>query len=123
MSKARRCSRTFIGKSWIESTVPKNLQGILDQINGPAPHDLEQVGNRVLVVVGPGATKFHNLAPEIWMASQVVDLNPTAPEFTDTDRPNVFVRALEYVRTSLHDWLLGPEVHRDPLKYYWYYKR
>ena len=99
---------------------PKNLQGILDQVNGPTPHDLEQVGNRVLVVVGPGAVKFHNLAPEIWMASQVVDPNPTAPEFPDTDRPNVLMRALEYARSSLHDWLLGSQAHRDPLKYYRY---
>ena len=94
----------------------KDLQGVLDQINGPAPHSLEQVDNRVLIVAGPGAMKFSSLAPAVWLASQVVDPNPTAPDLEAYDQRSIFTRELESVKDWLREWV-GLGQRRDPLKY------
>ena len=98
---------------------PKNLQGVLDQINGPTPHDLAQAGNKVLVIAGPGASQFSTLAPAIWQASKVTDPNPPAPALdADDDQTGVFTRGLEYVKDFINDWLLfGAGKPKDPLKY------
>jgi hypothetical protein len=97
----------------------QDLQGLLDQNNGPAPHDLEQSGNKVLVIAGPGATQFSALAPAIWQATKVSDINPPPPPAaadSDDDQGNAVTRAIDSVRGFVRDWL-GFGKQDDPLKY------
>jgi hypothetical protein len=84
---------------------PKNLQGVLDGTYGPTPHELEQVDNRVLVVTGSGANQFSNLAPAIWLATEVSDPNP-APNGLGTDDGGfeAFRRWLQRWKDWLTDW-------------------
>ncbi len=97
----------------------QDLQGVLDQNNGPAPHDLEQSGNKVLVIAGPGATQFSALAPAVWQATKVSDINPPPPPAaadSDDDQGNAVTRAIDSVRGFVRDWL-GFGKQEDPLKY------
>jgi hypothetical protein len=98
---------------------PKTLQGALDENSGPIPHDLEQNGNKVLVIAGPAATQFASLAPAVWQASKISDPNPpSAPPETDEDRGSAASRAYEYVKELANQWLLfGAAKPHDPLKY------
>jgi hypothetical protein len=97
----------------------QNLQGVLDENNGPTPHDLQQSGNNVLVIAGPGAAKFADLAPAVWQASKISDPNPP-PSAADSndDQAGYVSQAYDYVKNLLSDWLLfGVGKKQDPLKY------
>jgi len=98
---------------------PKTLQGVLDENNGPTPHDLAQVGNKVLIVAGPGATQFASLAPAVWQASKISDPNPPpSPLETDEDQESTVWRAYDYVKEFINQWFLfGAAKPHDPLKY------
>lgn len=92
-------------------------QGGGDEDSGPIAHDLQAMGNRVLVIAGPGASQFQALAPAIWQGSTVSDVNPSPPAAVDTDdeQNNSVTRAVEYFRGFLRNWLgYGKS---DPLKY------
>jgi hypothetical protein len=96
----------------------QNLQGILDENHGPTPHDLQQSGNNVLVIAGPGAARFAELAPAIWQASTISDPNPPPPPTADNDdQPGYLSQAYGYVKDLMSDWLLGAGQKRDPLQY------
>jgi len=89
-----------------------------DEDSGPIAHDLQAMGNKVLVIAGPGASQFQALAPAVWQASQVSDLNPPPPSAVDSDddQGNSVTRAVEYIRGFIGDWL-GYGKSPDPLKY------
>lgn len=97
-----------------------NAKGVASEAGAPAAHDLAQVGNQVLVVVGPGATQFATLAPAVWKASKVSDPNPPAPPpapVTD-DQSDAITRGYEALKDFIRDWVLvGASKPRDPLKY------
>jgi len=97
----------------------QNLQGVLDQNNGPTPHDLEQNGKTVLVMAGPGAAQFANIAPAVWQASRISDPNPPpAPAAeSDDDQGSMVRRAYDYAKDLADRWLVGPLRRPDPLKY------
>jgi hypothetical protein len=97
----------------------QNLQGVLDQNNGPTPHDLEQNGKNVLVVAGPGAAGFASLAPAVWQAAKISDPNPPASPLsaTDEDQGSSVRRAYDYMKDLANQWLLPGANPRDPLKY------
>ena len=95
---------------------PQNLQSAPDADNGPTPHELEQSGNRVLIVAGPGAQQFSALAPAIWQASLVRDLNLAPSGTSSDDQEGVVNRTLDSVRDLVRGWL-GLDTRRDPLKY------
>jgi hypothetical protein len=97
----------------------QNLQGVLDENNGPTPHDLEQNGKNVLVVAGPGAAGFSSLAPAVWQAARISDPNPpTSPPLdSDEDQGSSVGRAYDYVKDLVNQWLLPGAKPRDPLKY------
>jgi hypothetical protein len=97
----------------------QNLQGVLDENNGPTPHDLEQNGKNVLVVAGPGAVGFASLAPAVWQAAKISDPNPPAspPLESDEDQGSSVRRAYDYMKDLANQWLLPGANSRDPLKY------
>ena len=94
---------------------PKNLQGILDRNNGPAPHDLQQSGNAVLIIAGPGAVNFAALAPAIWKTSSITNPNPPPRACADdADEPGILWRALVSMRETVRYWLMRGAY--EPLK-------
>ena len=101
-------------------SLTSNAKGVASEAGAPAAHDLAQVGNQVLVVVGPGATQFATLAPAVWKASKVSDPNPPAPPpapVTD-DQSDAITRGYEALKDFIRDWVLvGASKPRDPLKY------
>jgi hypothetical protein len=92
-----------------------------DEGSGPIAHDLEQVGNNVLVIAGPGASQFADLAPAVWQASKISDPNPASAmpsAESNDDRAGYVSEAYDYVKNFLSDWLLfGAGKKHDPLKY------
>ncbi|HLX36750.1 MAG TPA: hypothetical protein VKR29_03080 [Candidatus Binataceae bacterium] len=94
---------------------PQDVQSEDDQSSGPIPHDMEQSGNEVLVIAGPGAQQFSALAPAIWQASEMSDPNQ-APVISDDDQEGYVSRTVGAVRELVRGWL-GLDEHRDPLKY------
>jgi len=95
----------------------QDAQGGADENSAPTPHDLEQSGNKVLVMAGPGAQQFSALAPAIWQASTVSDLNSApAASAGDDDQEGTVSRAINALRELVRGWL-GLDTHPDPLKY------
>jgi len=89
-----------------------------DEDNLPIAHDLQANGKNLLVIAGPAATQFSNLAPAIWQASKVTDLNPPPPPGAadaDDDQSGMVSRTTEYLRGLARDWL-GIGQRQDPLK-------
>ena len=97
----------------------QNPPGTPDALNHPTPHEIDQVGNKVLVVAGPGASKFSTLAPSIWQASKVIDPNsspPPAPS-ADDDQTNAISNGIDHLKDMLRDWFLYGVGRGDPLRY------